>query len=138
MLKEIVYWTYRFFYKLRRAQKRKDNNGKMDSVMVVSVCLFANVLTLVNFLNYFMSIDVLAYIPVTTRYELISWICIIIIMAPFIAFVYKRYFAKEKFSNMIQEYAAKSKRRRIWGSLWAFCYFILTWAAFLKSVLLVN
>ena len=91
MLKEIVYWTYRFFYKLRRAQKRKDNNGingKMDSVMV--------------------------------------------------AFVYKRYFAKEKFSNMIQEYAAKSKRRRSWGSLWAFCYFILTWATFLKSVSLVN
>ena len=106
MLKEIVYWTYRFFYKLRRAQKRKDNNGingKMDSVMVVSVCLFANVLTLLNFLNYYTSIDVLAYIPVTTRYELTSWICIIIIMAPFIAFVYKRYFAKEKFSNMIQE-----------------------------------
>lgn len=71
--------------------------------MVVSVCLFANVLTLLNFLNYYTSIDVLAYIPVTTRYELTSWICIIIIMAPFIAFVYKRYFAKEKFSNMIQE-----------------------------------
>ena len=105
MLKEIVYWIYRFFYKLRRAQKRKDNNGKMDSVMVVSVCLFANVLTLLNLLNYYTSIDVLAYIPVTTRYELTSWICIIIIMAPFIAFVYKRYFAKEKFSNMIQEYA---------------------------------
>lgn len=84
MLKEIVYWTYRFFYKLRRAQKRKDNNGKMDSVMVVSVCLFANVLTLLNLLNYYTSIDVLAYIPVTTRYELTSWICIIIIMAPFI------------------------------------------------------
>ena len=80
----------------------------------------------------------LAYIPVTTRYELTSWICIIIIMAPFIAFVYKRYFAKEKFSNMIQEYAVKSKRRRSWGSLWAFCYFILTWAAFFKSVSLVN
>ena len=87
----------------------------MDSVMVVSVCLFANVLTLLNLLNYYTSIDVLAYIPVTTRYELTSWICIIIIMAPFIAFVYKRYFAKEKFSNMIQEYAVKSKRRRSWG-----------------------
>ena len=126
MLKEIVYWKYRFFYKLRRAQKRKDNNGKMDSVMGVSV------LTLLNLLNYYTSIDVLEYIPVTTRYELTSWICIIIIMAPFIAFVYKRYFAKEKFSNMIQEYAVKSKRRRSWGSLWAFCYFILTWAAFLS------
>ena len=103
MLKEIVYWIYRFFYKLRRVQKRKDNNGKMDSVMVVSVCLFANVLTLLNLLNYYTSIDVLAYIPVTTRYELTSWICIIIIMAPFIAFVYKRYFAKEKFSNMIYQ-----------------------------------
>ena len=126
------------FYKLGRAEKRKDNSGKMDTVIVVSVFLFANVLTVLNRLNYYTSIDVLAYIPVTTRYELTSWICIIIIMAPFIAFVYKRYFAKEKFSNMIQEYAVKSKRRRSWGSLWAFCYFILTWAAFFKSVSLVN
>ena len=130
MLKEIAYWTYRFFSKLRRTQKRKDNDGRLDSVMCVSVCLFANVVTLLNTLKYYTSIDLLAKIPVTTRYELSSWICIIIIMALFIAFVYARYFATEKFSNMLQEYAAKSKRRLRWGRFFAFCYCILTWAVF--------
>lgn len=134
MLKEIVYWIYQFFFKLRRSQKAKDNDGRWDSIMVVSVCLFANVLTLLNIIEYYTSLSILEKIPVTTRYELSSWICIIVIMAPFIGFVYVRYFSKDKFSNMLQEYAKKSKRRLSWGSFFVFCYFIMTWVFFLMSV----
>lgn len=99
MLKEIVYWTYRFFSNLRRSQKKKDDDGRWDSAMFVSVCLFTNVLTLLNVLEKHSNIAILEKIPITTKYEFSSWVCIILIMIPFIAIVYSRYFRKDKLSK---------------------------------------
>lgn len=67
MLKEIVYWTYRFFSNLRRSQKKKDDDGRWDSTMFVSVCLFTNVLTLLNVLEKHSNIAILEKIPITTN-----------------------------------------------------------------------
>lgn len=52
MLKEIVYWVYQFFSNLRQSKKSKDN-GRLNSVMFVSICLFINVLTLLNIIEYY-------------------------------------------------------------------------------------
>lgn len=134
MLKEIVYWVYQFFFKLRRSQKDKDDDGRWDSVMFISICLFANVLTLLNIIKYYTSFDILEKIPITTKYEFSSWIFITVIMAPFIGFVFVRYFIKDRLSNMLLEYTAKSKRRLRWGSFFVFCYIIMTWVGFLMSL----
>lgn len=134
MLKEIVYWTYRFFSNLRRSQKKKDDDGRWDSAMFVSVCLFTNVLTLLNVLEKHSNIAILEKIPITTKYEFSSWVCIILIMIPFIAIVYCRYFQKDKLSKISEEYEAKSKKRLRWGSFLVFCYILLTWVGFFMSL----
>ncbi len=134
MLKEIVFWVYQFFYNLRRSQKDKDDDGRWDSVMFISICLFTNVLTLLNIIESYTSYDILEKIPVTTRYELSSWIFIILIMAPFIGLIYARYFVKDKLSNILREYTAKSKRRLRWGRFLVFCYCIITWVGFLMTL----
>lgn len=134
MLKEIVYWTYRFFSNLRRSQKKKDDDGRWDSAMFVSVCLFTNVLTLLNTLEKHSNIAILEKIPITTKYEFSSWVCIILIMIPFIAIVYSRYFRKDKLSKILEEYAAKSKKRLRFGSFLVFCYILLTWVGFFMSL----
>lgn len=134
MLKEIVYWTYRFFSNLRRSQKKKDDDGRWDSTMFVSVCLFTNVLTLLNVLEKHSNIAILEKIPITTKYEFSSWVCIILIMIPFIAIVYSRYFRKDKLSKILEEYAAKSKKRLRFGSFLVFCYILLTWVGFFMSL----
>ena len=90
MLKEIVYWVYQFFSNLRQSKKSKDN-GRLDSVMFVSICLFVNVLTLLNIIEYYTTYDIIEKIPITTKYEFSSWICIIVIMIPFIGLIYKRF-----------------------------------------------
>lgn len=134
MLKEIVYWTYRFFSNLRRSQKKKDDDGRWDSTMFVSVCLFTNVLTLLNVLEKHSNIAILEKIPITTKYEFSSWVCIILIMIPFIAIVYSRYFRKDKLSKILEEYAAKSKKRLRFGRFLVFCYILLTWVGFFMSL----
>lgn len=134
MLKEIVYWTYRFFSNLRRSQKKKDDDGRWDSTMFVSVCLFTNVLTLLNTLEKHSNIAILEKIPITTKYEFSSWVCIILIMIPFIAIVYSRYFRKDKLSKILEEYAAKSKKRLRFGRFLVFCYILLTWVGFFMSL----
>ena len=73
-------------------------------------------------------------IAYTTKYEFSSWIFITVIMAPFIGFVFVRYFIKDRLSNMLLEYTAKSKRRLRWGSFFVFCYIIMTWVGFLMSL----
>lgn len=134
MLKEIAYWVYRFFSNLRRSKKKKDDDGRWDSAMFVSVCLFTNVLTLLNVLEKHSNIAILEKIPITTKYEFSSWVCIILIMIPFIAIVYSRYFRKDKMSKILEEYAAKSKKRLRFGNFLVFCYILLTWVGFFMSL----
>lgn len=134
MFKEIAYWVYRFFFKLRSSQKKKDDDGRWDSAMFVSVCLFTNVLTLLNVLEKHSNIAILEKIPITTKYEFSSWVCIILIMIPFIAIVYSRYFRKDKLSKILEKYAAKSKKRLRFGSFLVFCYILLTWVGFFMSL----
>lgn len=134
MLKEIAYWVYRFFSNLRRSKKKKDDDGRWDSAMFVSVCLFTNVLTLLNVLEKHSNIAILEKIPITTKYEFSSWVCIILIMIPFIAIVYSRYFRKDKMSKILEEYAAKSKKRLWFGNFLVFCYILLTWVGFFMSL----
>lgn len=125
MFKEIAYWVYRFFFNLRRSQKKKDDDRRWDSTMSVSLCLFTNVLTLLNVFENHFYIAILEKIPITTKYEFLSWVCIILIMIPFIAIVYSRYFRKDKLSEIFEEYAAKSKKRLRFGSILVFCYILL-------------
>ena len=101
--------------------------------MFVSVCLFTNVLTLLNAIEQHPNIAILEKIPITTKYEFSSLVCIILIMILFIAIVYSRSFWKDKLSKLLEEYAAKSNKRLRFESFLVF-YILLAWAGFFISL----
>lgn len=80
MLKEISYWTYYFFLKRKYL---KDGGHKSDSVMFISVCLFFNFASIIQIIEYYAHFT-LPRFPITTKWELSSWIYAIIILTPFI------------------------------------------------------
>lgn len=65
--------------------------------------------------------------PITTKWELASWIYAIIILTPFIFFVYNRYFKQEKLQALLEEYSRKSEIRLLIGRCLFFIYCIFTW-----------
>lgn len=132
MLKEIVYWVYMFFSHLRHSPK--NGSGKLDSVMFVSICLFLNVLALLNIIEYYTSCQALEKLPITTKWSFSSWVCIILLMLPFIILIYMKYLSRDKLSVLIEEYELKSKRRLKLGSFFAFCYCIITWVVFFMTL----
>jgi len=125
MLKEIAYWTYRFFSNTKRC--KKEGGAISDSVMFVSACLFWNVLSAIYIVEYYTQLVILKHIPITTRRELSSWIFAALIILPFIWFVYVRYFKPPKLSNLMDEYAIKSKKRLLLGRIFYFAYCVFSW-----------
>lgn len=123
MLKEISYWTYYFFLKRKYL---KNGGHRSDSVMFISVCLFFNTASIIRIIEYYAHLK-LPRLPITTRWELSSWGYVIIILTPFILFVYNRYFKQDKPQILLEEYSKKSKFRLIIGRCFFFIYCIFTW-----------
>lgn len=123
MLKEISYWTYYFFLKRKYL---KNGGHKSDSVMFISVCLFLNFASIIQIIEYYAHFT-LPRFPITTKWELASWIYAIIILTPFIFFVYNRYFKQEKLQALLEEYSRKSEIRLLIGRCPFFIYCIFTW-----------
>lgn len=128
MLKEIVYWTSDFLGK--RNRKKKDNWHWSDSIMFVSLCLFLNILSIIYLVEYYAHLEILKYIPITTKWELSSWIWAAIILLPFIIYLYVRYYKPPKLSNLKSNYKSKSSTRLMLGRLFYFCYCLITWVGF--------
>lgn len=128
MLKEIIYWTSDLFEK--RRQKDKDRWPLFDSIMFVSLCLFLNVLSIVYIVEYYTHIEILKHIPITTKWKLSSWIWAVIILLPFIKYLYVRYYKPPKLSKLKSNYKSKSSTRLMLGRLFYFCYCLITWIGF--------
>ncbi|MBM6845049.1 hypothetical protein H6B08_13910 [Phocaeicola plebeius] len=123
MLKEISYWTY--FFLLKRTYL-KDGGHKSDSVMFISVCLFFNIASIIYVIEYYANFK-LPRLPITTKWELTSWIYAAIVLVPFIIFVYNKYFKQDKLQVLLEEYSKKSKTRLMIGRFFFFIYCIFTW-----------
>lgn len=128
MLKGIVYWTSDFFEKRRR--KDKDSWPWFDSIMFVSLCLYLNILSIIYIVEYYTHFEILKYIPITTKWELSSWIWVAIILLPFIIYLYVRYYKPPKLSQIKLNYESKSSARLMIGRLFFFCYCLITWVGF--------
>lgn len=128
MIKEIIYWTSYFF---ERNNRRKKNNWHWsDSIMFVSLCLYINILSILYIVEYYTHYEILKHIPITTKWELSSWIWASIILLPFIIYLYVRYYKSPKLSNLKSNYESKSNTRLMLGRLFYFCYCLITWAGF--------
>lgn len=129
MIQELIYWTSDFFEKRRR--KDKDSWPWFDSIMFVSLCLYLNILSIIYIVEYYTHFEILKYIPITTKWELSSWIWVAIILLPFIIYLYVRYYKPPKLSQIKLNYESKSSARLMIGRLFFFCYCLITWVVFL-------
>lgn len=129
MIQELIYWTSDFFEKRRR--KDKDSWPWFDSIMFVSLCLYLNILSIIYIVEYYTHFGILKYIPITTKWELSSWIWVAIILLPFIIYLYVRYYKPPKLSQIKLNYESKSSARLMIGRLFFFCYCLITWVVFL-------
>lgn len=125
MLKEIVYWTYYFF-----ERNNKRGWGWTDSLMFVSVSLLFNTTSVLYILEFYLGFRVTKFIPITTKWEIMSWLWAIIIVLPFVLFIYIKYYKTNKIQDIKLSYASKSKVRLILGSLYFLCYCLITWIGF--------
>lgn len=128
MIQELIYWTSDFFEKRRR--KDKDSWPWFDSIMFVSLCLYLNILSIIYIVEYYTHFEILKYIPITTKWELSSWIWVAIILLPFIIYLYVRYYKPPKLSQIKLNYESKSSARLMIGRLFFFCYCLITWVVF--------
>lgn len=118
MIQELIYWTSDFFEKRRR--KDKDSWPWFDSIMFVSLCLYLNILSIIYIVEYYTHFEILKYIPITTKWELSSWIWVGIILLPFIIYLYVRYYKPPKLSQIKLNYESKSSARLMIGRLFFF------------------
>lgn len=128
MLKEVVYWTS-YFFSEKKHSKSKEWHWS-DSIMFVSLCLFLNILSIIYIVEYYTHFKILKYIPITTKWELTSWVWAILILLPFIIYIYVRYYKPPKLSNLKLIYESKSNTRLILGRLFYVCYCLITWIGF--------
>ena len=95
----------------------------------LSSCFPADILS-VYIVEYYTHFKILKYIPITTKWELISWVWAILILLPFIIYIYVRYYKPPKLSNLKLIYESKSNIRLILGRLFYVCYCLITWIGF--------
>lgn len=94
--------------------------------MFISVCLFFNFASIIQIIEYYVHFTLPRFL-ITTKWELSSWVYAIIILTPFIFFVYNRYFKQEKLQALLEEYSRKSETRLLIGWCFFFFYCIFTW-----------
>jgi len=126
MLKEIAYCVFCFFAKRQK--------GTEDAVLLISLYLFINVLTIIRALERILNIKILDFFPKVSKGQFSSWIIMVLTMLPFVLFVYKRYFTSQKLQSLHEEYARKSERRLHLGRILVCSYLILTWVLFFVIV----
>lgn len=127
MLKEVVYWTSYFFEKDR---SKKEKWHWSDSIMFVALCLFLNIMSILYIIEYYTHFQILTHLPITTKWELTSWICAVLFLLPFIIYLYLRYYKPPKLSNLKDYYRSQSNTRLVLGRIFYFCYCLITWVGF--------
>lgn len=131
MLREVVYWTSYFFENKR---SKKETWHWSDSMMFIALCLFLNIMSILYIIEYCTHFQILAHLPITTKWELTSWVWAILILLPFIIYLYIRYYKPPKLSNLKECYASMSSTRLAIGRLFYFCYCLITWVGFFLIV----
>lgn len=127
MLKEVVYWTYYFFEK-KLSKRLKDWNW-WESMMFVALCLCINTMSIIYIIEYYTNSQILTYLPITSRWDLLSWVLATLIYLPFVIYIYFRYYKQPKLSKLKKSYASKSRRRLAVGRLFYFGYCLITWVS---------
>lgn len=98
--------------------------------MFVSLCLLLNVLSLLYIVEYYAGFELLKHIPITTKRELSSWVWAILVLSPFVIYIYARYCGPSKLSDIKSDYETKSETRLTLGRLFFCCYCLMTWIGF--------
>lgn len=96
----------------------------------ISLFVFINILSILYLVDFFLDVNLLKFIPITGRQNIMSWVWALFILTPFVIFLYYKYYVGNKFPNLIKEYETKSSRQLLLGRLFYLCYCALTWIAF--------
>lgn len=128
MLKDIVYWTYRLFES--GAGLRAKNWHWSDSILFIATFLFVNILTIVYSIEYYLELNVVKNIPITTRRDFKSWIWAALILFSIGLIIYLRYYRGNRFEQLLKSYEEKSSHRLMVGRLSYIIYCFGTWVAF--------
>ena len=128
MLKDIVYWTYRLFES--GSGLRTKNWHWSDSILFIATFLFVNILTIVYVIEYYLELNVVKNMPITTRRDFKSWIWAALILFSIGLIIYLRYYRGNRFEQLLKSYEDKSSHRLMVGRLWYIIYCFGTWVAF--------
>lgn len=122
MLSEVVYWTHRV---LSRMKYYREQSDAFDVAFIVSILLVNNLLCIIYILEYYTSWVILKYVPIKGRGDFKSWLVAVLMLAPFVIFIYCRYTKRDKMKAMLKKYKGMSERRLFWGRL-LFVLYVLT------------
>ena len=132
MLKDIVYWTYRLFES--GAGLRTKNWHWSDSILFIATFLFVNILTIVYVIEYYLELNVVKNMPITTRRDFKSWIWAALILFSIGLIIYLRYYQGNRFEQLLKSYEEKSSHRLMVGRLCYIIYCFGKWVAFFKVI----
>lgn len=122
MLRELVYWTHRI---LSKTQYYRERGDALDVAFMVTMSLLLNLIALIYIFEYYTSWDILKYIPIKGRGDLMSWLTAVLLFAPVVILIYRRYTKRDKMKAMLKKYKGMSERRLFWGRL-LFVLYVLT------------
>lgn len=123
MLGEVVYWTHRV---LSRMKYYREQSDAFDVAFIVSILLVNNLLCIIYILEYYTSWIILKYIPIKGRGDLMSWLVAVLMLAPFVIFIYCRYTKRNKMQVILKASKEMSERRLFWGRLFFVLYLLVS------------
>lgn len=123
MLSEVVYWTHRV---LSRMKYYREQSDAFDVAFIVSILLVNNLLCIIYILEYYTSWIILKYIPIKGRGDLMSWLVAVLMLAPFVIFIYCRYTKRNKMQVILKASKEMSERRLFWGRLFFVLYLLVS------------
>lgn len=123
MLSEVVYWTHRVLSRMKYYRERGD---ALDVAFMVTMSLLLNLIALIYIFEYYISWDILRYIPIKGRGDLMSWLTAALLFAPVVILIYCRYTKRDKMKAMLKKYKGMSERRLFWGRLFFVLYLLVS------------
>lgn len=138
MLGELAYWMHYYLVKLVRVRKKK--TGIFDSLFLLSIVMFVNILTiitLVELAGWHELTDWWNYFSGSVKWSksnIMAWVYAAFLMAPLLWINWRLFYSPEKF-KMIRERCEKMGRmRRIIGQ-WLFWFYIVgSQVAFMAAI----
>lgn len=123
MLSEVVYWTHRA---LARMKYYREQSDAFDVAFIVSILLVNNLLCIIYILEYYTSWVILKYVPIKGRGDFKSWLVAVLMLAPFVIFIYCRYTKRNKMQVILKASKEMSERRLFWGRLLFVLYVLVS------------